>query len=70
MGLLHTYDATITWTSTAGRLYTLQASSTMDTPVSWVNVATSINGDAGTTSFLDNTIPANTTRRFYRVFPQ
>ena len=63
-------EATITWTSTAGRLYTLQASSTMDTPASWVNVATSINGDAGTTSFLDNTIPANTTRRFYRVFPQ
>ena len=63
-------EATITWTSTAGRLYTLQASTTMDTPASWVNVATSINGDAGTTSFLDNTIPANTTRRFYRVFPQ
>lgn len=63
-------EATITWSSQAGRRYTLQTSATMDTPLSWINVATNIVGDAGTTSFLDSTIPQGTTRRFYRIKPQ
>jgi Putative Ig domain len=63
-------EATITWNSASGRLYTLQTSTTMDTPASWGNVSTNITGDPGTTSYIDRGIPAGTTRRFYRVVPQ
>lgn len=63
-------EASITWNSTSGRLYTLQTSAAMDTPASWIDVATSILGDTGSTTYLDNSIPAGTTRRFYRIIPQ
>jgi hypothetical protein len=45
-------------------------------PSNWNNNGTSTSGSqptaagALTTSILDNTIPANPTLRFYRVFPQ
>ena len=63
-------EATITWSSTSGRLYTLQTSATMDTPASWINISTNIPGDPVSTSDLDNNIPAGTTRRFYRIVPE
>ena len=63
-------EATIIWNSSAGRLYNLQTSTTMQTPASWINVATGIFGNSGSTSYVDNKIPAGTTRRFYRIVAQ
>ena len=63
-------EAAIIWNSLSGRLYTLQTSSSMDTPASWINVATNLPGDQGSTTYLDNSIPAGTTRRFYRIIAQ
>jgi hypothetical protein len=61
-------EAAITWTSIAGRLYTLQTSP-LDAEAPWTDVATGISGEAGSTRYLDSNIPAGTTRRFYRIKP-
>ena len=54
---------TATWSSVAGKVYTLEASSDM---INWVVVASGIVASGSTTSQLDSSA-AGSNRRFYRV---
>ncbi|MFN7507176.1 MAG: hypothetical protein ACK5Q1_16635 [Limnobacter sp.] len=55
---------TLAWSSEAGRVYRLEASSDLG---QWTLVDGAIPGLPGTTTFTDTTAPAGTLKRFYRV---
>ena len=57
---------TATWSSVAGNVYTLEASSDM---INWVVVASGIVASGSTTSQLDSSA-AGSNRRFYRVLAE
>ncbi|MES2466483.1 MAG: hypothetical protein V4675_04215 [Verrucomicrobiota bacterium] len=56
---------TLTWESEDGARYDLKASSALES--GWATIAPDIAGTAGTTTYTDSAVPANTTRRFYKV---
>lgn len=56
---------TLTWESVDGASYDIKASSAMES--GWATIAPDIAGTAGTTTYTDSAVPANTTRRFYKV---
>lgn len=58
----------IEWTSAAGKTYAIDASSNL-APNGWNTIATAASaaGNAPTTTFTEQNVPATVTRRFYRV---
>lgn len=67
LGITHgagSTTATVTWTSTAGRTYAVDWSGDLKV---WFELEDGISGFADHTTFQDNTVPATSERRFYRV---
>lgn len=59
-------QVTLSWDSTAGAIYKVQASSTMAVN-SWTDASAAITASAASTTFTDTNVPAGATVRFYRV---
>lgn len=59
-----TGQVTLTWTSTAGATYTIQRTTDF---AAWTDLTPNISSAGLSTTFTDTTLPAATTRVFYRV---
>jgi hypothetical protein len=58
-------EVTLTWTSSSGSTYRIEATDSFLSP--WSVVATGLAGDPGTTNYIDDSLPADATQRYYRV---
>jgi hypothetical protein len=56
--------ATIEWTSSDDKSYTVDASANLD---DWEVIAPAVSGAAGTTAYTEASVPATIPRRFYRI---
>lgn len=55
---------TVEWTSTADKSYTVDASENLD---DWEIIAPVVPGSAGSTAYIETSVPATIPRRFYRI---
>ena len=56
--------ATVTWTSNPGIAYAIEYADDLE---AWIELDDGIEGEAGTTSFTDSSIPQGAAERYYRV---